>query len=338
MKSKSSFISSFRSEKEKKSYFIGLVILSLLAILTTYGLLVYKNPVPIDSPSFLPIIKRRQNAIIAMAIAAICQSVGSILFQSVTNNRIITPSILGFEAIYSTINTAIMYFLGITGFLVIGGKGYFIFQILLMVGLCLLLFMGIFTKRNGNIELMLLIGVILGQGLRAISAFMRRLLSPSEFDILQAKLFASVNNSDTEYFPLAIGIIFFVTLGVFLNMRKLNVLSLGKDVATNLGLNHKKATFLSLIAVAILISISTALVGPMTFYGFLVATLTYELAKTYDHKYLMIMAILLAFDILAGSYFIMNHIFNANGVVSVLIELIGGISFLILIFKEEKLW
>lgn len=57
-------------------------------------------------------------------------------------------------------------------------------------------------------------------------------------------------------------------LGVFLNVRKLNVLSLGKDVATNLGLNHKEATFLSLIAVAILISISTALVGPMTFYGF----------------------------------------------------------------------
>ncbi|MDU5230079.1 MAG: iron chelate uptake ABC transporter family permease subunit, partial [Anaerococcus sp.] len=94
---------------------------------------------------------------------------------------------------------------------------------------------------------------------------------------------------------------------------------------------------LSLIAVAILISISTALVGPMTFYGFLVATLTYELAKTYDHKYLLLMAILLAFVILSGSYFIMNHIFNANGVVSVLIELIGGIAFLMLIFKEEKL-
>ena len=338
MKDKSLTVSSFRSKKEKKSYILSLIILSLLSIVIVYGLLVYNNPVPIDSPSFLPVIKRRQNAIIAMAIAAICQAVGSVLFQSVTSNRIITPSILGFEAIYSTVNTAIMYFLGISGFMAIGGKRFFIFQIILMVGICLLLFMGIFNKKDGNIELMLLIGVILGQGLRSIAAFMRRLLSPSEFDILQAKLFASVNNSDSQYFALSIGIIFVVVAAIFLNTNKINVISLGKDVATNLGLNHKKATFLSLIAVAILISISTALVGPMTFYGFLVATLTYELAKTYDHKYLLIMAILLAFVILSGSYFIMNHIFNANGVVSVLIELIGGIAFLMLIFKEEKLW
>ena len=338
MKDKSLTVSSFRSKKEKKSYILSLIILSLLSIVIVYGLLVYNNPVPINSPSFLPVIKRRQNAIIAMAIAAICQAVGSVLFQSVTSNRIITPSILGFEAIYSTVNTAIMYFLGISGFMAIGGKKFFIFQIILMVGICLLLFMGIFNKKDGNIELMLLIGVILGQGLRSIAAFMRRLLSPSEFDILQAKLFASVNNSDSQYFALSIGIIFVVVAAVFLNTNKINVISLGKDVATNLGLNHKKATFLSLIAVAILISISTALVGPMTFYGFLVATLTYELAKTYDHKYLLLMAILLAFVILSGSYFIMNHIFNANGVVSVLIELIGGIAFLMLIFKEEKLW
>lgn len=337
MKDKSLTVSSFRSKKEKKSYILSLIILSLLSIVIVYGLLVYNNPVPIDSPSFLPVIKRRQNAIIAMAIAAICQAVGSVLFQSVTSNRIITPSILGFEAIYSAVNTAIMYFLGISGFMAIGGKRFFIFQIILMVGICLLLFMGIFNKKDGNIELMLLIGVILGQGLRSIAAFMRRLLSPSEFDILQAKLFASVNNSDSQYFALSIGIIFVVVAAIFLNTNKINVISLGKDVATNLGLNHKKATFLSLIAVAILISISTALVGPMTFYGFLVATLTYELAKTYDHKYLLIMAILLAFVILSGSYFIMNHIFNANGVVSVLIELIGGIAFLMLIFKEEKL-
>ena len=338
MKDKSLMVSSFRSDKERKSYILALIILSLLSVLIIYGLLVYNNPVSIDSPSFLPVIKRRKNAIIAMTIAAICQAVGSILFQSVTNNKIITPSILGFEAIYSTVNTAIMYILGIGGFMALDGKKFFIFQIILMVGICLLLFIGIFNKRDGNIELMLLIGVILGQGLRSISAFMRKLLSPSEFDILQAKLFASVNNSDSQYFALSIGIIFVVVAAIFLNTNKINVISLGKDVATNLGLNHKKATFLSLIAVAILISISTALVGPMTFYGFLVATLTYELAKTYDHKYLLLMAILLAFVILSGSYFIMNHIFNANGVVSVLIELIGGIAFLMLIFKEEKLW
>lgn len=337
MMSKKKYITSFKSKASKREYIIKIFILLVLSLLITYGLLTYNNPVSIDSPSFIPVIKRRQNAIITMAIAAICQSVASIIFQSVANNRIITPSILGFEAIYSTINTSIMYFLGITSFLAIAGKGYFILQILIMIGISLILFMGILYKKDGDVELMLLVGVILGQGLRAISAFMRRLLAPSEFDILQAKLFASVNNSDPEYFPISIGIILVVVCLIFVNTSKFDVLSLGKDVSTNLGLDHKKMTVYSLIAVAILMSISTALVGPMSFYGFLVASLTYELAKTYDHRYLLIMGVLLAFTILSGAYFIMNHIFSANGVVSVLIELIGGLTFLIIIFKNEKI-
>ena len=315
-----------------------MVVLLALALLITFGLLTYNNPVAIDSPSFIPVVKRRQNAIIAMALAAICQSIGSIVFQTTTNNRIITPSILGFEAIYTTINTAMMFIFGISTFVEINSKVYFIFQILLMVGVSLLLFMGIFYRKGENIELMLLVGVILGQGLRSISSFMRRLLSPSEFDILQARLFASVNNSNPEYFLMSAFIIIAIVAILIANTNKLNVLALGKDVAKNLGVDHKKLTVLVLVGVSILISISTALVGPMTFFGFLVATLSYELIDTFDHKRILAMGSLLAYVILSGSYFIMNHIFNANGVVSVLIELIGGLAFLIMIFRKEKIW
>lgn len=334
---KSMKIDTFKSDAEKRSYFLILASLILIGLALTYGLLTYNNPIPVDSPSFGPVVKRRVNAIIAMAIAAACQSVSAVVFQSVTGNRIITPSILGFEAVYSTINTGIMYFLGLTSFLAIGGKGFFLGQILLMVLISLILFMGILNKKDGSMEMMLLVGVILGQGLRSISAFMRRLMSPSEFDILQARLFASVNNSEPEYFPISIVIITLVILAIFANTHKLDVLSLGRDMATNLGINYKKALAWSLSGVAILISISTALIGPMSFYGFLVASLTYEFAKTYKHSYLLAMAMALAFVILGGAYFIMNHIFSANGVVSVLIELIGGITFLIIIFKNNKL-
>ena len=329
--------SSFKSKKEKSSYFSILIVLIILAVINIYALLMYNNPVSPDSPSFIPIIKRRQNAIIAMAIASICQGVASISFQSLTNNRIITPSILGFEAIYSTINTSIMYFLGINGFLAIAGMGYFVFQILAMVGLSLLIFMGVLNRNDSDINLMLLIGVILGQGLRSVSSFMRRLLSPSEFDILQAKLFASVNNSSPEYFMISFILVAIVVSLILINSKKLDLISLGRDTSIRLGLNYKLAMILILIGSSILISISTALLGPMTFFGFLIAILTYEIAKTYDHRYMLVMAMLLGFVILSGAYFLMNHIFNANGVVSVLIELVGGISFLILILKDRKI-
>lgn len=326
---------SFRTDKEKKNYFIILSILIFLTLVNIYGLLTYNNPVPIDSPSFLPVVKRRQNAIIAMILAATCQAFATLLFQTVTNNKIITPSLLGFEAIYSTINTATMYFLGINAFIAISGMKYYLSQIAIMVLISLLLFSTL-LKKHRNVDFLLLVGIIMGQGLRSISAFMRRLLSPSEFDVLQAKLFTSVNNSDPSYFMISAIIIGVVVTIIFTKRNKLNVIGLGADVSNNLGLNYKKSIIYALIGISILMSVSTALIGPMNFFGFLTVSLCYEFSKTYDHKYLFLMALFLAYFIITLAYFVMNHIFNANGVVSILIELVGGLYFLYIVFRKER--
>src|SRR5699024_6503071 len=174
-------------------------------------------------------------------------------------------------------------------------------------------------------------------GLRSLSTFMRKLLAPAEFDILQARLFGSVNNADAEYFPIAIPIVLIVAILIILYSKRLNVLSLGKDIATSLGVNHKRSIVYVLILVSILMSISTALIGPLTFFGFLVATLSYQLVPTYDHRYLFPMALAVGFLVLTGSYFTMNHIFNAQGVVSVIIEIVGGVTFLIIILRKKSL-
>lgn len=326
---------SFRTSKEKQKYFMTLSILIFLSLVSIYGLLKYNNPVAVDSPSFLPVIRRRQNAIIAMLIAATCHAFSTLLFQTITNNRIITPSLLGFEAVYSTINTATMYFLGINSFIAISGMTFYLSQIGIMVLISLILFSTLLKKDRG-VDFLLLVGIIMGQGLRSVSAFMRRLLSPSEFDILQAKLFASVNNSDSSYFLISAILVLLVVGIIFSKSSKLNVIGLGSRASTNLGIDHKKTVIYSLIGISILMSVSTALIGPMNFFGFLVVSLTYEFANTYDHKYLFMMALFLAFFILTTSYFIMNHIFNANGVVSILIELVGGLYFIYIVFRKGK--
>lgn len=327
----------FRSKKEEKRYWILLITLIGLGILATYGLLVYNNPVPIDSPSFIPVVKRRMVAIIAMIIAAICQSLATVAFQSVTNNRVITPSLLGFEALYSTIHTSTMFFFGASVFIGYSGTGSFLFQVVVMVLMCLILYGWLLSGKYGNLELMLLVGIIIGTGLRSLSTFMRKLLAPSEFDILQAKLFGSVNNADAEYFPIAIPIVIIVALLLLAYSKKLNVLSLGKDIATSLGVNHQFSIIYILVLVSILMSVSTALVGPLTFFGFLVATLSYQLAPTFDHRYIFPMALAIGFLILTGAYFIMYHVFNAQGVVSIIIEIVGGVTFLMIILKRKAL-
>lgn len=329
--------SAFRSQKEERKYWILLVTLVALGIFASYGLLVYNNPVPIDSPSFIPVTKRRMVAITAMIIAAICQSLATVAFQSITNNKIITPSLLGFEALYSAIHTSTMFFFGITAFVSFTGVGSFVFQVALMILLCLILYGWLLSGKYGNLQIMLLVGIIIGVGLRSLSSFMRRLLSPSEFDILQAKLFGSVNNADASYFPIAIPIVIIVAFLIFAFSKKLNVLSLGKDVSSSLGVNHKFGIIYTLVLVSILMSISTALIGPLTFFGFLVATLSYQAAQTYDHRYIFPMAFAIGFLIITGAYFFMYHVFNAQGVVSVIIELFGGITFLIVILRKRSL-
>ena len=327
----------FPSKKDKRRYWIMLISLIALGILASYGLLVYKNPVPISSPSFIPVVKRRTVALTAMIIAAICQSLSTVAFQTITNNKVITPSLLGFEALYSVIHTSTIFFFGASAFINFTGISAFMIQVVLMVLMCLILYGWLLSGKYGDLQLMLLVGVILGTGLKSLSSFMRRLLAPSEFDILQAKLFGSVNNADIEYFPIAIPIVIVAALLLLIYSNKLNILSLGKDICMDLGVRHKKSTIYVLILVSILMSISTALVGPLTFYGFLVATLSYQAAPTYDHKYIFPMAFAIGFLIITGAYFFMYHIFDAQGVVSVIIEMFGGITFLIVVLRKGTL-
>jgi len=327
----------FRSKREERRYWILLISLFLLAALAAFGLLVYNNPVPVDSPSFIPVVRRRMVALVAMLIAAVCQSLSTVAFQSVTNNKIITPSLLGFEALYSTIHTSTMFFLGLTSFLRFTGVGSFLFQVAAMVVMCLVLYGWLLSGRYGNLQLMLLVGVIMGTGLRSVSAFMRRLLAPSEFDVLQARLFGSVNNADSAYFVVAIPLVVLAGALLLLYSKRLNVLSLGRSSSTALGVNHQFGVIYTLILVSVLMSVSTALVGPLTFFGFLVATMAYQAAPTYDHRYILPMALAIGFLVLTGAYFFMYHVFNAQGVVSVIIEMFGGIVFLIVILKKGAL-
>ena len=330
--------SAFRTKREATHYWVLLITLSALGLLVSYGLLVYKNPVPVDSPSFLPVVRRRMVAITAMLIAAVCQSLATVVFQTITSNRIITPSLLGFEALYSTIHTSTIFFFGATAFVRFSsGTGSFIFQTVVMVAMCLLLYGWLLRGKYGNLQLMLLIGVIIGTGLRSVSSFMRHLLAPSEFDLLQARLFGSVSNAKAAYFPIAIPIIIGAAALIFAYAKKLNILALGKSAATALGVDHQFGVIYALILVSVLMSVSTALVGPLTFYGFLVATLTYQAAQTYDHRYILPMALAIGFLVITVSYFFMYHIFRAQGVVSIIIEMVGGVVFLIVLLRRGSL-
>ena len=327
----------FPDAASQRRYWIVLAVLVVLAAGAALGLLAIGNPMPVGSRGFWLIAEMRVTSLVVMAVVAICQAVATITFQTVTNNRIITPSIMGFESLYTVIQTAAVYTLGVAGVVALQGPGQFLAQVAAMVGLSVLLYGWLLRGRYANIQVMLLVGIIMGGGLGAVSTFMQRLLSPSEFDVLSARLFGSVTNASAEYLPFAIPLVIVATTLIWLNARTLNVIAMGRDVCINVGVDHGRQTIYSLVLVSVLMAVSTALVGPMTFFGFLVATLTYQLAGTHDHRRLLPLGALTGFVVLAGAYFVMNHVFYAQGVVSIIIELVGGTVFLVVIMRKGRL-
>ena len=312
-------------------------ILLVLALVAAFGLLAWENPMPVGSDGFWRIARHRATNVVVMAVVAVAQAVATVSFQTVTGNRIITPSIMGFESLYRVVQTTSVYLFGVAGLVALQGLWQFGLQVAVMVGLAMVLYGWLLSGRYANLQVMLLIGIVIGGGLGAIATFMQRLLTPSEFDVLAARLFGNVSNADASYLPLAIPLCVVASALLWMRSRRLNLMALGPDAARSLGLDHRRELFTVLFLVAVLMATSTALVGPMTFFGFLVATLAYQFADSHDHRLIFPMAVLGAFTILAGAYFVMRNVFYAQGMVSILIELVGGIVFLVVILRKGRL-
>lgn len=327
----------FASRADRRRWWLLFLGITALAAACVVGLVLYGNPAVVGSRGFWRIVDRRMDAVIAMAVVALCQAMATVSFQTVTGNRILTPSILGFESLYRAIHTTTIFLFGVAGLNAARTTSMFLLQLALMIGLSLLLYSWLLLGSVKGLYPMLLVGIIIGAGLGSLSTFMQRLLTPSEFDVLTARLFGSVNNADPDYYPVAIPLILGAAIVLYALSKRLNVLSLGRDTTTSLGVGHARISLTVLVLISVLMATSTALVGPMTFLGFLVATLAYQLSPTYDHRYVFPMAVSLAMLTLCGAYFLMRNVFSAQGLVSIIIEFVGGALFLIVLLRRGRL-
>jgi iron complex transport system permease protein len=325
------------SRRAQRRYWLILAALALLSAGAMFGSLAWDNPMPVGSRGFWLIAQMRATNLVVIVVVAFCQAIATVSFQTVTNNRILTPSIMGFESLYILVQTGAVFFIGLGGIAALTGLWQFLLQIGLMVGFAAALYGWLLAGRRGNLHITLLVGIVLGGGLGAASTFMQRLLTPSEFDVLTARLIGSIATADTEYLWVSIPLAALAGGALWLRSSRLNVLALGRETAINLGINHRRQTIVVLLLVAVLMAISTALVGPMTFLGFLVAMIAYQLADTYDHRYIFPLAWLVGIVVLAGSHFVLKNLFYAEGSVGIIIEIVGGSFFLFYILRKGRL-
>lgn len=275
--------------------------------------------------------------VLGILIAGGTISVASILFQTITNNRIITPSVIGLDSLYSLVQTFVVFVFGSTSVFMVNKTVNFLISGTLMVLLSLILFKVVLKKGENNIFFLLLVGTVVGTLFRSMSSFMQVLIDPNEFDALQTKLYASFSLVNTKIILVSIIILIILAFVLFRSFRDLDVMSLGREQAINLGVDYDKVSKKILIIVAILVSLSTALVGPITFLGILVVNLTYEITKTYKHSVLLIVSTLISIIALVGGQFLVERVFVFNTTISIIINFIGGIYFINLLLRESKL-
>ena len=327
----------FATPAGRRRYALVLGVLLVLALLATYGILGYGNKAEFMSRQWVTIAGLRIETVVVILVVAFCQSFATVSFQTATQNRILTPSIMGFESMYVAIQTAAVFFLGISGVTLLDGPARFFLQSGLMVLMAVLLYSWLLSGRFGNLHIMLLVGVVIGGGLGSLSTFMQRLLEPNEFDVLSARLLGSISNASTENLPYVIPVCLVTGAAIWLRSRRMNLMALGRDATNNLGLNHRRELMTTLLLVSIMMAMTTSLVGPMTFLGFLVATLAYSLTDTYDHRLILPVAFLAGYTVLALAYFVLRNVFYAGGAVTIIVELVGGIVFLTVLLRKGRL-
>ncbi|MCV3242836.1 iron chelate uptake ABC transporter family permease subunit [Mesorhizobium sp. ZC-5] len=281
------------------------------------------------------VLELRSVRLAAMVVVGVAVAVSTVVFQTVCANRIITPSIMGLDALYIFCQTALVFTLSGFGFAGIDPRLHFLGNFMAMTCLALVLFLPM-LRRQFDLTLMLLTGVVLSVLFRSLTTLLARLIDPNDFAVLQGAVFASFNAVEPELLLLAAAI---TVAGTFIAWRArhvLDVLALGSDTAIGLGVAWRVTAAGLLVLVAALVSASTALVGPMAFLGLLVVSLAQRIVGTNRHAVLIPAAALTAIIVLVGGQTVLQHALGGEGSLGIVVEFAGGIVFLAILFASGR--
>lgn len=282
------------------------------------------------------VLPRRAKKILAMILTGSAIALSTVVFQTMTNNKILTPSLIGLDSLYLLLQTAIVFAYGSTVLTAMSKNVQFAVAIGLMVLFAGLLYKLLFKREGNHLYYLLLVGIICGTFFSSVSSFLQMLLDPNEFMVVQDKMFASFNNVNTDILILSIALVLLVAVYFYRDFKYLDVLALGKEHAVNLGVPYDRITKRLLVAVALLVAVSTALVGPITFLGLLISNIAYRMMGTFRHKIVIVSSILISIVALVGGQLIVERVFTFSTNLSVILNFVGGIYFLYLLLKESK--
>lgn len=313
---------------------LSMVLFLAITINTYWPLVKDLFGTPYLFSSLSKVLRRRFLQMIAIIVSVVLISLSSLSFQTLTNNRILTPSILGFDAIFVITQTMLVALFGGLSIYITNDYLNFGVTTIVMVLVIMLMFVAILRKKKNNIILLLLLGLVISQLASSMSNFIRVFMNPDDFQNVVSLTNVNINTINENLVLMSLPLMVILTILFFREHRYYDVMSLGEDKAINLGVDYNKKANLTLIYITISMAVSTALVGPLSFLGLIVVNSAKELFKTTKHKTLMFGSSLLAIIILLGGQALLELI-NFKTPVTVIVSLIGGIYLIYILIKEN---
>lgn len=174
--------------------------LIVLGVLTLIAVLAFLTiDVNFSNPKFFRFsMELRVPKLLAMLLAAFAIGAASIVFQSVINNTIVTPCLLGMNALYTLIHTLVYFAFGSASLLARNANLSFAVDLVVMGVAATFIYGYLFKKTNYNVLYVLLIGTVLSSFFGSIQSTMVRVMDPNEYEELLMNLVASFDNVQSE--------------------------------------------------------------------------------------------------------------------------------------------
>ena len=317
-----------KKQRDGKLWFLGVLVLAVC------GCYLLVNAHPENPKLFRYILSLRLPTLMVMLISAIAIGSASMIFQTIINNRMVTPCLLGMNSMYTLVHTAIIFVAGSGSVIAANSNLSFAIDLLVMSATATFLYSYIFRKTGNQVLYVLLIGTVLSSFFGSIQSAMIRVMDPNEYDTLLTTLVADFTNVNGEVILFSIGLLLLLTVFLRKDLILLDVITLGKAQAINLGVDYDGTIRRLLLGVVLCIAVATAMVGPISFLGLIIANLARQLFKTYRHGQLIMGAAFMGMLAMIAGQMISQHLFHYAVPVSTFITIGGGIYFLYLLFQK----
>ena len=271
---------------------IGSVSISLNEIIQ-----VFTGQLPTDTRQSIIILQSRLPKALTAILAGCALPVAGLLMQTFFRNPVAGPDILGVSAGSSLLVALVMLTVGTWFSMDVFSNVGIILAAIVGAMLVLFIILGVAARVRDSVTL-LIFGLMFGMAISAVVGVLQYYSSQGALKLFIMWTFGSLSGVTwSQLYILAVIVIIGLLLAVT-QIKALNLLLLGEQYATSLGLNIRKSKIFIILTTGLLTGAITAFCGPIAFIGIAVPHLARMIFKVNSHAIILPASVLLGICIL----------------------------------------